>query len=485
MEILIADRDFTSRVPVETYLRDSGHKAVIFENGLDAAKLIASGKGPTIAIMSNDLDKLRGIDICRFLSAMEKKHLVYVILLIDEADPKLLPKLRQAGIEDILIRPVEQLDLAVALDNAILQMSMRDELMLHRRKLASIGGEVSVLEKRSHELKEKNLELLKNWAGSTDKKPSQEMRNKAVKPSGDEPRKMVLFSADDPNASIYKKEDAVKASTDGESSFDPESVIVDKPNSGSDGVSEQEALEVVEDFKIAEMEEEMDDMLILPFEFDDLVVNVFSGMGVTLKPEIPAITIGARESVMHTWMCLGIPTRGSWLDLFFECSEEAAKAVTGAILDEDNPGADEQKEMLSELMNMLQGSLKSHFEEKKVQCSQLSIPASRPSEKPVDIDEEKLLVDSGFSINGHAVNVYLFDSKSPEMVDDLANLKVNDFICDDVVEEAGDPVGALRNGLMVKPKHISDYGAGLAPKIKPFRVAKPSVMAERIGLFES
>jgi len=472
MDILLADKDFTSRVPIETYLRDNGHKALVLEDGLEAAKLIASGKGPSIAIMSNHLDKLRGIDICRFLCAMEKKQLVYSILILDEPDPKMLPRLRQAGIDDILIHPIEPMELAVRLDAAIICMEMRNELMLHRSHIASLSGKPSIVEQRSKELRAQNMELLKNWStasGAVGKKPSEDLRSKTSPPSDSKYKRNIFYSAD---------------STDSEET--PQKQVVEQPaaapkhGSASD-VSESEALEVVESFKIAEIEEELDDVIILPFEFDELVLNVFSGMDVVLKTEIPAMHIDSSTPVVHTWMCLGIAAQHTWLDLFFECSADAAKEITKTILGEDEPGIDEQKEMLSELMNMLQGALKTHLEEKKIQCIQLSIPVSGPKPAPVEMDEEHLVVDSGFSIGGFPVNVYLFEKKNTETVESLDQLATGDFVCVNVTDGMGAEISALKAGRFVKADNLPDLQTA-AESVQPFTVLKPSLMTERIGL---
>jgi hypothetical protein len=99
------------------------------------------------------------------------------------------------------------------------------------------------------------------------------------------------------------------------------------------------------------------DELIHPFEFDDIILNVFSGMGITLKSELPPKPMPEGPAFI-SWVGVLMTDKPSWLDVFLVSGEAGARAVTKELLGQSKVDETEIIEMFAELQNMVQGSLR-------------------------------------------------------------------------------------------------------------------------------
>lgn len=513
MDILVADLDFTSRVPVETHLREHDHRVINLENGLDIAKLVAGGKAPRIAFLSNNLEKLRGVDVCRFLSALEKKQLVYVILLVEKADPQMLSRFRLAGVDDVLIKPIDSLALSTSLDLAVRIVQLEDELRLIRETFGKSLTTPGVLGERIARLKANNLALLKgksdDAASGTKRKPDTKARPaeplKPIKASNafrpTEPKKVALAGGTSDSSPPGTNFLFQPSPGDGQPSVAttresaPGSPVTsfahaqDPLPSGSFSAGKQPpppaepTYEDVQSFAEAEQEEDLEEVLIHPFEFDELVLNVFSGMEVVLKPEIPPLSITPGNGVFLSWVGLVMPESKLWVDVLMVAPESAAQAVTNAILGEENPGDEDIMEMSAELLNMLQGSLKLHFEEKSLKLVQATIPQSRRESQLPSLPENGLEVDSGFSIGGSPVNLFFYRSTSLRKCRKAEDLKPFECVLTDLRGTGPDAQTLMKAGTILKENTIQAIAAQ-SPDIQPVELITPSSFSRELGFID-
>jgi CheY-like chemotaxis protein len=514
MEILVADLDFSSRVPLEKYLREQNHRIINLENGLEIAKLAAGGRAPRIAFLANNIEKLRGVDVCRFLSALEKKQLLYVILMVEKADTQMLARYRLAGVDDVLVKPLELISLATSLELAERIVCLEDELRVVRDTLGKSLSSPGILGERMARLKVNNIALLKGKGEAATKPPApagpkaqpadkvkpvkasnafRPTQPKQVafakKPESPSEKSSVNFlfnpastpekpSRETPEERQLAAEEAVPTS------FTPPAAdpFADPFGISTTPPSVEKAYEEVQSFAAAEQEEELEDVLIHPFEFDELVLNVFSGMEVVLKPEIPPMTIPSGEGGFVSFVGLVLPESKLWVDVVLVASDSAARAVTKAILGEDSPADEDVLEMIAELMNMLQGSLKLQMEEKSMNLVQASIPKCRREPKLPELGEDGLEVDSGFSIEGFPVNLFLYRTRSLRTCDQVGDLQPFECVLENIPSPNADAQEPLLKAGSVLKDNILQVLRNQLKELAPVELITPSERARKLDL---
>jgi CheY-like chemotaxis protein len=494
------------------------------DDGFESAKLLAGTGAPRMAILSNTLARLRGLDVCRFLSATGRKKGVYVVLVCDEIDLEIVDLCHRAGVDDVVSRPLVEAAFTSRLEVAAKVIELEDELARVQGILSGLAAFESPADKRAKALREANAALLgvQGRKEAEEKKPAEPARTAQPPPQRPpaadiRPRERtyrgVQFNIKDeapsppPTTASGLPAEAhslfgpppptpapppPRASAPGKAAppqpapapageapmFDVEAVIAQgAANSASNGGhTENRALE---NAQIVQQEELADEELIHPFEFDDIILNVFSGMGVTLKSEIPPKEL-PEGNVFAAWVGVAIPSAPVWLDVLLTAGEACAKAVTKDLLGLSKVQDSDVNEMFAELQNMVQGALRRYLEgngHKPV--IQLAIPRAGSRDEAIHLPESEPLVQSGFSFGGEALNAYLFEHREHSTSDSVADLHCYDLICDAVMK-LDSPGELFVAGSIVRAKEKA-VAEGYASKVKPFRVMRVSPLAKAIG----
>ncbi len=508
MQVLVADEDISSRVMVETMLRERGHTVRNCDDGFEAAKVLSASPRPRVAFISNTLGRLRGLDVSRFLCATGKKNGVYVILVCNSPDMELLELCRRAGVDDLIDREIGNTALAARFDAAERTIELEDELARIQGILHGLSNIETPLQKKARALREANAALL----GTSAKK--EEAAPQAEQPKAkSEAAPAAAFKKAAPKASASDREhhervfrgfqivpEKEKAPPQSESNSDaalPVSVKdVYKPYSPApqyqpfappeQGYASapaesmpEEHSDVLASAEMVQNEELADEEIIHPFEFDDIILNVFSGMGVTLKSELPPKPI-AEGPLYASWVAVAIPTQPVWLDVIMIAGEEGAKAVTAELLGQSKANESDVCEMFAELQNMVQGALRRYLEENhKSKVLQLAIPRASRRESMPPLPMDNVLVESGFSFNGEPLQVILFEHKEFKTCDNVMQLMCYDFLCDAVVREDAN-TELLVTGVVIRNKE-KDIIDGFRGKVKPFRLMHASPFVKTIG----
>lgn len=536
MQVLVADDRITSRVMIETALRERGHTVRNCEDGFEAARLLSNSYAPRIAVISNSLSRLRGLDVCRFLCATGKKSGVYVILVSDVVDMELLELCRRAGVDDVVPRSIPVAVLHARLDVADRVVAMEEELRRVRDVIHGLAAYESPLERKAKVLREANATLLntakkkeqgeekpaeaaaeeveeqvrtlqrpkpsatgqekgfrgvnffsdKDAAGKT-KLQQESQESRSLLSDSPPVRKSWALDADVPSVSEKKlfEEERPKARPSVEWQHSDVFGDFSGQESGSSEADQpplEEHQQVLEGAAQIQDEELADDELIHPFEFDEIVLKVFSGMGVTLKTELPPKAIPSGPW-FAAWVGIAMASEETvWLDVVLQAGETAAKAVTAELLGQHGKVDDSDVcEMFAELQNMVQGSLRRYLEENGHKgLLQLAIPkASRREDSSALPAHLAPIVESGFSFNGDPINVMLFEHRDSLTLDDTGNLNLYDLVCDPVLKEGSeDPL--LIAGVVFKDKEKAQLN-GSGGSVKPFRVLHASPLAVHVG----
>jgi DNA-binding response OmpR family regulator len=506
MQVLVADDELTSRVMVETALRERGHSVRNCDDGFEAAKILSGAMAPRVAIISNSLYRLRGLDVCRFLCATGKKTGVYVILLTDVIDMELVELCRRAGVDDIVPRSISAASLHYRLDIASRVVELEGEIRRIQGILHGLASFESPLDKKAKALRDANAALLesaKKKTDATDEKRAayrgMPVATENVQKLPDEPGIRNLLVPDEPPnrpkpatnlddilyRPIGKPRTPAKAPAPEMSPEEIANAVLEEagrnePSSPSPQPEDahQTVLAGAEQLQNEELASEE---LIHPFEFDDLILNVFSGMGVTLKTELPPKPIPAEGAVFISWVGVLIPGTASWLDVLLLSGEKSARAVTGELLGQSKAGDAEVIEMFAELQNMVQGALRRYLEENgHKSVLQLSIPRAVKLEKAPDIPAELLpIVESGFSFGGEAIVARMYEHKESRKVEDVHELQLHDLVCD-AVQKPRSKDNLLFPGTIIRTKELTAIEA-VKESVKPFRALHVSPFLSAVG----
>jgi CheY-like chemotaxis protein len=513
MQVLVADDEIASRVLVETALRERGHTVRNSEDGFDAAKILSSPGGPKIAVLSNTLARLRGLDVCRFLSAMGRKTGVYVILVTDVADMELVELCRRAGVDGVVRRPLTAAAFHLAFDAAERVVELEGELGRIHEALRGFANFSSPVERRANVLREANAALLdparKKDAAPTRsasapaeapaerpaEKPAPRVapapaggsvyRGIRIVPEAEPPRKAPAPAGE--VRSLLDEPSRPAASGAKPSQSDIDAILfgggdaAPKAETPAPDAHDEEQRAVLAGAQQVQDAELADEEIIHPFEFDELILKVFSGMGVTLKTELPPLPL-PDGPVFASWVGVAIPSEPVWMDLVLVAGEKAGKAVTAELLGQEDSGESDVCEMFAELQNMLQGSLRRYLEENgHSQVLQIAIPrASFRSQGFVALPKDLApVVESGFSFGGESVRVMLFEHREFATCTNVFDLNCYDFLCD-AVNRPGEASSLLVQGavIRIREKEIAAAHPGVT---NPFRVMHASPFARAVG----
>jgi len=522
MQVLVADDEITSRVTIETALRERGHTVRNSDDGVDTAKILAGPFPPRIAIVSNTLAKLRGIDVCRFLSASGRKGGVYVILVVDVLDMEIVELCRRAGVDDVILRKITAAGLHARLDVADRVVALETEIARVHDAVQGIFSFESTLEKKARALRDANAALL----GMPKKKPEDEkplapeppVKKPPVQaapkiPVRDnrqteayrgvsfldgreikyEPPPEPMLSGGKslqgdvvmPNLASKSRQgdvDAILAANRPSADEPPASKIesageITAPISPSNGQDEEQSAALAGAEQV-QNEEMADEEIIHPFEFDEIVLKVFSGMGVTLKTELPPKAIPAGP-VFTSWVGVTLVGQPLWLDIVMSAGEEAAKNVTRELLGQARVGDSDVCEMFAELQNIGQGALRRYLEENgHKNVLQLTIPRAVKREAMPDLSGLSPIIESGFSFKGGPINVALYQHNEASTISNPKDLTRYDLVCEPVTKD-GTKDKLLIAGVIFKDREKAVVD-GISGDVRPFRIMHVSPLVKAL-----
>ncbi len=521
MQVLVADEDIASRVMVETVLRERGHTVRNCDDGFESAKLLSASPRPRMALISNTLERLRGLDVSRFLSATGKKGGVYLLLVCDVLDMELMELCRRAGVDDVIIRPFSAAQFAARLEVAERYIEMEEELLRMQGIIQNLSAYETPMQKKARALREANAALLgvkkeeepQTASAAPEQKAAQVRGTAAAAPRPASARPVVeevrhervyrgfQIVADKPSphsdaaahpAPAQSGKSAPQAPRPAQPQKAAQAPSPAAPASQSVSQAELDAMlggavdmphheeqQVLASAQQVQDEELADEELIHPFEFDEIILSVFSGMGVTLKSELPPKPL-AEGAVFASWVGVAMPKAPVWMDVMLLAGAEAASAVTKELLGQSKVSESDICEMFAELQNMVQGSLRRYLEENGHKpVLQLAIPRAARRDTLPPLPSDGVLVESGFSINGEPILAVLFEHRQYETYDSATHLKCYDFVCDAVQLEnstgelivAGAIVRAREKGII----------EGKPGRTLPFRAMRASPLAKAIG----
>ena len=111
MKILIAEDDATSRLLLETTLKQWGHEVVAASDGSQAWEVLQQEDTPHLAIFDWMMPGLDGVEVCRKARAQSQMAHLYIIMLTTRDTKDDIAEALEAGADDYVNKPFNRKEL--------------------------------------------------------------------------------------------------------------------------------------------------------------------------------------------------------------------------------------------------------------------------------------------------------------------------------------------------------------------------------------
>jgi two-component system, cell cycle response regulator len=133
--LLVEDSPFYQRL-ISAHLRDWGFEVIALSDGLTAWTLLQQLHSPKLALMDWVLPKMDGTEVCRKLREQgSSESYVYTILLTAKDSREDLLKAMEAGADDYLVKPFDELELKARLMVGRRILDLQEELISAREAM--------------------------------------------------------------------------------------------------------------------------------------------------------------------------------------------------------------------------------------------------------------------------------------------------------------------------------------------------------------
>lgn len=131
LKILVADDEAIIRMGLRTMLAALGHEAVLAANGRDALQMARTTR-PDLALLDIQMPLTDGLEAAKVLG---RKQPMPIIILTAFSQADLLESAAQLPIQGYLVKPVNERDLAAAIEVAVARF---DETQAAAREIAEL-----------------------------------------------------------------------------------------------------------------------------------------------------------------------------------------------------------------------------------------------------------------------------------------------------------------------------------------------------------
>jgi response regulator NasT len=115
LKILVADDEAIIRMGLRTMLTALGHEVALAGNGREALELVRTAR-PDLALLDIQMPLTDGLEAAKVIA---RKHPMPIIILTAYSEQDLIEKAAQLPIQGYLVKPVNERDLAAAIQVAV------------------------------------------------------------------------------------------------------------------------------------------------------------------------------------------------------------------------------------------------------------------------------------------------------------------------------------------------------------------------------
>ncbi|MCH9638299.1 MAG: response regulator transcription factor [Betaproteobacteria bacterium] len=138
MKLLIAEDDCTTRTMLTGITEKWGYEPIAVENGEAAWQILQEENNPPLLLLLDwNMPLLNGPQLCQRIRQQETKHFPYIILLTSRNDTKDIVDGLQAGSNDYMSKPFENLELQARLQVGQRILKQQADLNQTREHLAT------------------------------------------------------------------------------------------------------------------------------------------------------------------------------------------------------------------------------------------------------------------------------------------------------------------------------------------------------------
>src|SRR5271170_2497804 len=116
--ILLADADPASAEILRTLLESWNYQVEVLADGAAAYKRLNSPAPPALAIVDYELPSMKGFEVIAETRRRARRHAPWLMLMSGAADLEKIEIATKAGVDDFLLKPVNEIDLLVRLRTA-------------------------------------------------------------------------------------------------------------------------------------------------------------------------------------------------------------------------------------------------------------------------------------------------------------------------------------------------------------------------------
>lgn len=119
LRILVADDEAIIRLGLRTMLTEMGHEVLLASNGREALEVVRTAR-PDLALLDIRMPLTDGLEAARVIA---RRHPMPVLILTAYGQQDLIEKASELPIQGYLIKPVDERELAAALQVAVARFS--------------------------------------------------------------------------------------------------------------------------------------------------------------------------------------------------------------------------------------------------------------------------------------------------------------------------------------------------------------------------
>jgi two-component system, cell cycle response regulator len=113
--ILIVSADGSATMQLEEALRSWGYSVQVSTDGVEGMKVLSGEKPPEIALIDEAVPAVNGIELAAEARRRGRKSLVWMMLMSEHIHGETVASASEAGIDDLLLKPVDVADLRMRL----------------------------------------------------------------------------------------------------------------------------------------------------------------------------------------------------------------------------------------------------------------------------------------------------------------------------------------------------------------------------------
>ncbi|PYX91203.1 MAG: hypothetical protein DMG67_10820, partial [Acidobacteria bacterium] len=145
LRVIVADDSAVSREVLRRLLEAWGYEVTLAKDGVEAWELLQSGDIPTIAILDWMMPGMEGIELCRRVRELTRRHYTYILLLTAKQETQHIIQGLGSGADDYICKPPNPAEFEARLLVARRLVAFQESLLLAQERYRNLVESSSAL----------------------------------------------------------------------------------------------------------------------------------------------------------------------------------------------------------------------------------------------------------------------------------------------------------------------------------------------------